>query len=164
MLFLVYLLLWLVFAARFSVEVVVLGIIISAAIYWFARIHMGYKPNASLKILLRKVFLGIRYILVLVWEAFKANISVLKIVFSRKVDVEQQIIYFRSDLKSDVAQTVLANSITLAPGSVTIALKDGLYYVHFLDSGFSEDIENSIFIRELRNIEKYDPPLERKEP
>ena len=160
--FFVYLLLWLVFAARFSVEVMVLGVIISAAIYWFARVHMGYKRSASLKILLRKMLLGARYVFVLVWEAFKANIAVLKIVFSRKIDVEQQIIYFRSDLKSDVAQTVLANSITLAPGSVTIALKDGLYYVHFLDAEFSEDIENSVFIRELRNIEKYDPPAEQK--
>ena len=156
--FILYLLLWLIFSMRLSVEIVLAGIVISALVYWFACAHMGYKRITDYRVI-RIIFLGFRYLLIFVLEAAKANIEVLKIVFSRRIKIDQQLIYFRTDLRSSIAQVTLANSITLAPGSVTVALNDGLYCVHFMDSKFWNGADNFIFVRLLQNIEKHDMPV-----
>ena len=158
MLFFLYLLLWLIFSMRFSIEIMLAGLVVSAIAYWFACVHMGYKRTAGSK-MIYQIYLCIRYIGVFVLEAAKANLAVLRIVFSRKIEIKQQIIYFKTDLKSDITQVALANSITLAPGSVTVALKDGMYCVHFMDSKFWNGVDNFIFVRLLRNIEKHDPRI-----
>ena len=155
--FFLYLLLWLVFSMRLSVEIVLAGLVVSAIAYWFACVHMGYKRTADPKIM-RKALLSLHYILVFVFEAVKANAAVLKIVFSRKIEIDQQLIYFRTGLKSSISQVALANSITLAPGSVTVGLTDGLYCVHFMDKKFWNGADNFIFVRLLRNIEKHNAP------
>ena len=157
-LFFLYLVLWLIFSMRLSVEIALAGIAASAAVYWFACAHMGYKRVKDYRILL-VVLLGIRYLVLFVAEAAKANIAVIRIVFARKINIEQQLVYFRTDLKSNIAQVTLANSITLAPGSVTVALDDGLYCVHFMDKKFWNGVDDFVFIRRLRDIEKYNAPV-----
>ena len=151
--FFVYLLLWLIFSMRLSVEITVAGIIVSAVVYRFACVHMRYKHKTNFKII-RRLFLGIRYALVLLWETVKANIAVFRIVFRKTIKIEPRIIYFRTDLKTKAARVAFANSITLMPGSVVVALEDDLYCVHCLDGKFVEGIKDSVFIRLLRKIEE----------
>jgi multicomponent Na+:H+ antiporter subunit E len=40
---------------------------------------------------------------------------------------------FHTKLKSDFAKMVLANSITLTPGTLTIDVIDDKFYVHWID-------------------------------
>ena len=151
--FFLYLLLWLLFFRQLSPEVMVGGIIISVIVYRFACAHMRYKPALDYK-LMRKLFHCIRYMLVLVWETAKANIIVFRIVFRRTIKVEPRIIYFHTGLKTNAARAVLANSITLTPGTITVALEDDLFCVHCLDGKLAERIEDSVFVRQLRKIEE----------
>ena len=151
--FFIYLLLWLIFSMKTSVAVMSTGVILSAVVYRFACVHMRYRRATDYK-LLRRVFLGIRYAFVLVLETAKANITVLRIVFSRKIDIRPRLIYFRTNLRTNSAQAALASSITLTPGSITVALDDGLFCVHCLDGKFAEGIEDSVFIRQLLKIEE----------
>ena len=48
----------------------------------------------------------------------------------------------------------LANSITLTPGTITVSLKDDTYEVHCLDKGLSEGIEDSCFVKLLKEMEE----------
>ena len=138
---------------RFSVEVMVVGAIVSAAVYWFACVHMRYKHITHYKII-RKLFLGIQYALVLLWETVKANIAVFRIVFRKTIKIEPCIIYFRAGLKTNAARVAFANSTTLTPGSVVVTLEDDLYCVHSLDGKLVEGIEDSGFIKLLQKIEE----------
>ena len=147
------LLLWLILFTQLSIEIMTVGVIISAAICWFACVHMNYNLANDYK-LMRKLFLGLQYAFILVWETAKANIAVFRIVFSKKIKIEPRIIYFRTALKSNPARVALANSITLMPGSVVISLDDGLYCVHCLDGKLVEGIEDSAPVRQLRKIEE----------
>ena len=149
----------LIFSMRFSIEIMLAGLVISALVYWFACKHMNYNGVTDYKAAARRILLSIPYLCIFVWEATKANVAVLKIVFAPKIKIKQQLIYFRTELRSNIARVTLANSITLAPGSVTVALDDGLYCVHFMDSRFWNGVDNFIFVRLLQNIEKHDMPV-----
>ena len=114
---------------------------------------MAYKPFPWRKTL-RKLLLGFRYAGILIFETAKANAAVLKIVFSKSISIKPRLVYVRIDLKSNAAQVVLANSITLTPGTITAELDEGYYCIHCLDVGMDDGIDDSIFVRELRKFEK----------
>ena len=151
-LYFMYLLLWLIFSMRLDVEVFTAGLIISTIIYRFACRHMRHKPATDFK-LLRNLLRGILYAATLIWETAKANITVICIVFSRTIEVEPCIFYFRTNLKTNVARVALANSITLTPGTITVALNDDLFCVHCIHGKMIEEVKDSVFIRQLQKFE-----------
>ena len=75
------------------------------------------------------------YIPIFIWECFKANIDVAYRVIHPLRPINPGIVKVRTNLKSDIALTFLANSITLTPGtlSVDIDQKQGFLYVHWID-------------------------------
>ena len=156
--FFLYLILWLIFSMRLSVGIMVAGVVISALLYRFACIHMNYKIANDYR-LVRKCFLALQYVVILVWETAKAVVGVLRIVFSRTIKAQPKIKYFRTGVKSGPIQAVLANSFTLMPGSVVVALEDGLFCIHCLDDSLVENIEDSTPVRQLRKLENDTPVL-----
>lgn len=69
------------------------------------------------------------------WEVVKANVQVLKLVFSPLSRLRPSIVTYQApDLSSEVSRVFLANAITLTPGTLTLDLDlDGVYHVHTLD-------------------------------
>jgi multisubunit Na+/H+ antiporter MnhE subunit len=114
---------------------------------------MNYKIANDYK-LIRKGFLALQYGFILVWETAKSVIAVLRIVFSRTIKVQPKIMYFTTGVKTPPVLAVLANSITLMPGSVVIALEKGLFCIHCLDPSLVDNIENSAPVRQLERIEE----------
>ncbi|MGD2011549.1 MAG: Na+/H+ antiporter subunit E, partial [Desulfobacterales bacterium] len=77
-----------------------------------------------------------RYIPWLLYQVFLANLHVLYLTFHPKMMdmIDPHIIRFDSHLKSDVARTTFANSITLTPGTITVSVDVmGGYTVHCID-------------------------------
>lgn len=72
-----------------------------------------------------------------------ANLSVLKTVLSPKLKIKPGIFAFRTDLKTDWEITILANMITLTPGTLVIDISDdrSILYIHAMDI---EDAEKAI--------------------
>ena len=58
-----------------------------------------------------------------------------------------------TDLKSETAKVMLANSITLTPGTITVSLEDDTLLVHCLDKTLSEGMEDSEFVKMLEKLE-----------
>lgn len=148
------LLLWMIFNGRITLEVFLFGAVICAWVYWFICKYMGYSIQRE-KTLVKKVPLYLKYAVVLVWEIFKANVDVIKIVLSPKMEVEPALVRFHTDLKSEASWTTLANSITLTPGTYTVELENGDYLVQALDkSKFGEGLDESVFVKQLRKLEE----------
>jgi len=114
---------------------------------------MDYNVKNDYK-LIRKGFLALGYVFIVIWETTKAVFGVMRIVFRRKIDVDSRIMYFRTDLKTNQALVVLANSVTLMPGSVVITLENGLFCIHCLDTSLVADIEKSAPVRHLIKCEE----------
>ena len=145
--------LWLIFNGKVTLEIVLFGIVLSAFVYLFSCKFLGYNPKREL-IALRLLPQGIGYFFVLVWEVVKANAGAISLIVSPKYDVEPVLVTFRTELKSDLARTVLANSITLTPGTITVELTDDEFKVHCLDKEMAEGMAESVFVRLLLKMEK----------
>ena len=153
--FLLFFLIWVIFNGQLTWEIAVFGVVIAAVMYLFICKFMGYKPEMDL-ILCRKLFLILRYVFVLVKEIVKANYAVIKMIMSSRYEIEPVIVRFRTDLKTAPARILLANSITLTPGTITVSLEGDEYVVHCLDKELAKGINSSIFVTLLRQLERMD--------
>lgn len=63
---------------------------------------------------------------------------------------------FRSRVIGEGNMVVLANSITLTPGTITVDVQPNHYVVHALDAKYMEGIEQSDFVKILEEMEKKD--------
>lgn len=68
----------------------------------------------------------------LFYEIVKANFEIAAVILNPRLPIEPGIARFRCSLDSDVARTVLANSITLTPGTLTVDVAGDVFYVHRL--------------------------------
>lgn len=82
-----------------------------------------------------KPFSGVGYFFWLLVEIAKSNWAVTKIILSPKMPIRQHLFSVPYTQKSDVAQVVFANSITLTPGTLTVETDLGYFLVHALDYG-----------------------------
>ncbi|BBF43345.1 Na(+) H(+) antiporter subunit E [Lachnospiraceae bacterium KM106-2] len=151
--FLILFFLWVIFNGRVTVEIVIFGACIAAAVELFMYKYMDYSPKVTTR-LAKNLLRILHYGAILVQEVVKANLQVISLIFSTKYEVEPQIIHFKSDLKSDVAKVTLANSITLTPGTITISLEEDTFTVLCLDKEFAEGIEDSQFVHLLEKMEE----------
>ena len=151
--FVIFFALWLIFNARITLEICLFGIVLSAAMYVFIWKIFGYKPRYDW-LMLRLSGRCICYFLVLIWEVIKANIAVLKLIFTPRVEVEPKLVYFKVDLQTDLAKLFLANSITLTPGTITADIDGTEYCVHALDGAFAGGMDESTFVMQLKKMEE----------
>jgi multicomponent Na+:H+ antiporter subunit E len=81
---------------------------------------------------LRSALRFLLYIAWLTWNIVKANLQVAYLVVHPRMPIRPGLLQFRTRLRSDFGHIVLANSITLTPGTITVDFKDGTYLVHAL--------------------------------
>ncbi len=93
------------------------------------------------------------YFLILLVNIITANIHVAAIVLSKKINIIPVMIHFETQVKSNTLKVLLANSITLTPGTLTVSINDNQLKIHCLDRRFAIVPENFIFEKILRKIE-----------
>ena len=151
--FVLYFLIWIVFNGRVTAEIVLFGLLISAAIYWFSCRYMGWSPSRDLWIARRGGRI-LAYVGLLLWEILKANAAAVRITLSYRKEPEPVLVRFRTKLQTVTARVLLANSITLTPGTITVSLEGDELTVHCLDASLSEGLADSALERALLRIEE----------
>lgn len=151
--FTVYFILWIVFNGNCTAEICVFGLLVAALLLAFTCRFMDYSIKKELRVY-RKLGKLLRYVFVLVKEVIKANLGVIRLILSQKEEIQPALVTFHSDLKSPVTQTLLANAITLTPGTITVLLENGDYTVHCLDEELAEGMDRSVFTELTADIEK----------
>lgn len=151
--FLLFFFVWVILNGRITAEICILGLLISSALFLFICRFMDYSVKKEL-LLFHLMPLFFQYFGVLVKEIIKANVCVLKIILSPRLQPEPTLIYFDTSLKSGLARVILANSITLTPGTITVSLEDNHFCVHCLDKELAEGMETSVFVELLEQIEE----------
>ena len=143
---------WIILNGRITVEITVLGLLFAAAVYFFAAKFMGLTWERE-KSFWKHFLWGIHYLLILLREIAVANLAVLKIVLSPKKKIHPVIVSFDAPLKKHVLQVILADSITLTPGTITVRLYEEKFEVHCLDESMAEGLDDSIFVKMLKKWE-----------
>ena len=149
----IYFLLWVIFNGSFTLEICLFGIAIAGAIFAFTCKFMDYSVQKE-KQNLKKVFKFFRYICVLVIEIVKANFAVVHMILSEKEELEPALVSFHSDMQTPTGRALLANAITLTPGTITVSLEGAEYLVHCLDSDLAVGMDESVFVKLLADLEK----------
>ena len=144
---------WIILNGRLTVEIVVLGLMFAAIVYAFVLKFMGLTWERE-KSFWKHFLWGVQYIAILLKEIAVANLVVLKIVLSPKKKVHPVIVSFDAPLKNHILQAILADSITLTPGTITVRLYEEKFEVHCLDESMAEGINDSIFVKMLMKWEE----------
>ena len=149
----VFLALWIIFNGNFTLEILLFGIVIAGVIYWFLCRFMDFSIQKDL-LLWKKGLLLLRYFCILIMEIVKANVTTMRLLFSEKYEIEPVLVTFRTTLETRMARVLLANSITLTPGTITVSLEGNEFQVHCLDRSLAEGLSDGVFVRELEKLEK----------
>lgn len=150
--YLLYFLIWVIFNGQFTLEIALIGLVVAGAVYAFTCKFLYWSPHKDYVVLCRGGLI-LRYVGVLIWEIVKANAATTRLIAAPDLEPDPVIVRFRTGLKTPTARVILANSITLTPGTITVSVEDDLFTVHCLDRSFAQGIDDTVFERELRRLE-----------
>ena len=126
--------LWLSMSGVYKPLVVGLGAASSLfAVYMVSRMNR-FSATGQLRINMKPIALA-RYVVWLLVEIAKSNWAVTKTIMSPEMPIRQHFFKVPYSQKSDIAQTAFANSITLTPGTITVEVENGEFWVHAVSYG-----------------------------
>jgi multicomponent Na+:H+ antiporter subunit E len=73
------------------------------------------------------------YLGVFLGELILANLNVLRLVLTPRLDIHPGIVEIRTRLKSPIGRLALANSITLTPGTLVVDIRGDSLFVHWIN-------------------------------
>ena len=106
-------------------------------------------PTLSLK----KIGFSLVYIIVLFKEIIIANFDVAYRVLHPKMPIKPGVVVIKTGLKQDIAKLILANSITLTPGTFTLDIQGDALLIHWINVQSTHDDEATKLIG--HRFEKY---------
>ena len=143
---------WIIFNGNITLEIVIFGVVISTVMLAFMCKFMDYSLKKEINVY-KKSGHFLAYVVLLFCEIVKANIAIIPRILTVEEEMDPVIVKFRTNLKSDFTRMLLANSITLTPGTITVSMDDDEYTIHCLDTSLAEGLENSDFEKALMKLE-----------
>lgn len=144
-------LIWVIADNTLATETLVTGAAITAfiaiAFSAFSRVYSVVRWSP------RIIYYYMRYLGVFIIELIKANLNVMRLVFSPRIDIKPGIVEIKTELESPMGRLALANSITLTPGTLVVDIQDDSLFVHWINTGSTDPVEAA---REISGrFEKY---------
>lgn len=136
---------WVLLTWSFEVQELAAGAVVSLAVALFSSRFFVHEKSFWLFNPVKFVNLLVYVLFIFPVELIKANWDMAKRCLGGCKNINPGIVKIPVDLESDYGQSMLANSITLTPGTITmdIAEEDGqtYYYVHWIDVATAEPKE-----------------------
>lgn len=121
--------LWLLMSGIYKPMIVWLGVIsVSIAVFVVRRMDNAADTD-RLEIRL-KPFATVGYWIWLMVEIAKANWAVTKLILSPNMKLNRHMFKIPSTQKTDLGETIFANSITLTPGTISVEVEKDGFIVH----------------------------------
>jgi len=129
---------WILLSGTLTLDVLIVGLFVSLLITAFFRDGLSFFTEFRFtpQALKATVF----YFGFFFKELVKSNIQIATIVVSPDLPINPGIVKVRTKLKSKMGRLLLANSITLTPGTLTVELEGEWLYVHWVNME-TEDID-----------------------
>ena len=135
--------LWFMLSGRTEAHLLMMGAVFSLFTAYICApflIVRNEKTGGEFFLLGVNVFKLFMYFLWLFKEIFLAGLDVTESV-RKNTPIEPRIIYFRMDYENPTAAALLATSITLTPGTITLDISDsGVYEVYALNARCAEEL------------------------
>jgi len=127
---------WLILTANLQIANIFIGLGVSFSI---ALLYLKMFQHTPFKIM--NPYWLVIYILILIKNLIISNIGIAIRIFSRDMKLKPAIIAVKTELDSDWKKLLLANSITLTPGTLTLDIVDDTLYIHTIECKNTEDRE-----------------------
>lgn len=153
---------WMVLSGRTETKFVVYGILTAVVTTWVTYPLLlvpnkdGSKKYYVFGFSIPKM---IMYFFWLIWQLVLANIDVLLATTGQELNIDPKVVRFRFRADNPMASVILANSITLTPGTVTMNVTDdGVYEIHALTVGAAAGVLDGGMQKKVADLygEKFD--------
>ncbi|EMR12770.1 cation antiporter [Methylophaga lonarensis MPL] len=141
-------LIWLLLNNTMAAGHVVLGAVLAVFIPWLSS---AFWPE---QVCIKKPLVLLRYILVVLWSIIVANINVARLILGRSDKLQPGFISLELRLQSPVGISMLSNTISLTPGTVSCDLSDDRRYL-LIHALHIDDVE--AIISDIQN--RFEQPL-----
>lgn len=121
---------WIAANSSLAPENLATGALISGALTFMSRRSEVWQ---SLRVSPHRLRHFLLYTGAFVVEMVKANLNMLRYVWSPRIAIKPGIVEIRTRLKSPIGRLALANSIALTPGSLVLELEGDKLFIHWLD-------------------------------
>jgi multicomponent Na+:H+ antiporter subunit E len=152
--FLIMLAFWILLSGQFHFILLASGVVSSLFVAYISHdLLMGKVDTGSFTIKTYRLF---KYMPWLLRQIVVANFDLVYRTLHPGMKIDPQVIKFKTDLKTDKGIAILANSITLTPGTVTVvANKDGEFIVHAIAKGPADSLLSGQMQARVKDIEGY---------
>ncbi|MEO0294218.1 MAG: Na+/H+ antiporter subunit E [candidate division WOR-3 bacterium] len=153
--FIIYFIMWVLLTWSLKLQDIMAGVLVALFITILTR---KLFPEDIIKLLQpKRFFFALLYIPYLVYYIILANFDVAYRVLNPSLPINPGIVKVKTKLKNEFAKVILANSITLTPGTLTVEVDGENFYVHWIniisdDPEVQREIILGRFERMLRRI------------
>ena len=137
--FILLFLVWIGLTNSLDIQELLVGAVVAFVITRF------FTPNRefNLKELIMKY---IKFIPIFLKNLVQSNIAVAKIVLNPKLPINTGIVKLKTSLSSNQDKLILANAITLTPGTITVELRNNDLFIHILNI---DSLDRSVLQKEI---------------
>jgi len=142
---------WMILNNSLAIEIWLIGGVVSLflAILLCGKCSVFQGINFTPKALLYTVL----FAFVFLFELLKSNLHIAMLVLTPSLPINPGVIRAKTNLKSKMARLILANAITLTPGTFTIDFIGDTLYIHCVDL---EGEDHEAYAKSIiRKFEKY---------
>jgi multicomponent Na+:H+ antiporter subunit E len=129
-LFILSLIFWMLLTFEFTMANIIVGTVSSIICsLFFGRVFV---TNVYKLLQPKRYFWFIIYLFIFIWACIKANLDVAYRVLHPAMPIRPGIVKVKTTLKSEMAKMLLANSITMTPGTISVDIIDDYLYIHWI--------------------------------
>jgi multicomponent Na+:H+ antiporter subunit E len=119
---------WIALTLSFSNQELIVGFVVSFTIAYIYTTN--FKSIDKFKF---RPIIYLQYLIIFIKNLILSNIDVAKRVIDPKLPINPGIVEIKTDLKEDYKKLILANSITLTPGTITMDVQGDSMFIHWID-------------------------------
>jgi len=125
---------WMILTANFELTNIFLGLSLS---FMTALMQTKLFKEDSFETI--NLYYLVLYIFVLGKNLLISNFQITKRTLSRDMNLKPAIVAVKTELTSEWKKLLLANSITLTPGTLTLDIEDDMLYIHIIECNDMND-------------------------
>ena len=142
---------WILLTWNFSAQELIAGAVVCLAVALFSG-RIFIHEDAFWLLRPRRLGALIAYVFVFLGELIKANVDMAKRCFGGCRDIDPGIVRVPVGLKGDYSRAMLANSITLTPGTITLDIAEDAngqnwFYIHWIDMTTEDEAQAGEIIK-----------------
>lgn len=145
---------WIIFSGQFDLFHLALGLISALFVTWISSSFLFLDRSRSVHQRLGEVIRIPGYLIWILYKIFQANIHILKLALTPGdlKGVEPSLVKIKTNLKTDFGRYVLANSITLTPGTITVMIEGDELLVHSISEETAAGVRDGTMERRIAKV------------